>query len=360
MSTFEHYRAALATWPKSGSGRRLVHRHVLRVARLSRLAGIPAEEAAQEICAAMSERARSPKPGEITDALELVWNQPLDRLNVHRSPDKTAQPIAFETFKAYARDGVEMGFSEDDLRAPDPLRMPGAEGGFRIDWEPDWRDAVAFVHELFRPGDRVLCLPRKDSRVRDGDVRERDDWIDEFARRGQGGSLLPCLIAPNPVKPASGWGLSPTTGLPSPRVKDSVAAFRHLVLDRDCNPLRNRDLACRAQLAFLGGWGKRHGWNRVRAVVHTGNKSLHTILDVSAQDQKDWDEHVAKGLLSEFVRMGFDGSFANPAQMCRLPGAWRWLEEKDLEESDREADGSIPDTNRWKQQRLLFLRGGGR
>ncbi len=356
MSALSHYHEALAKWPNSGSGRRLVHRQVLRVARLSQLAGIPAEEAAREICTAMSERARPPKPGEITDALELVWNQSLERLDVGRSSHKSAQTIAFETFKAYALVGAEMGFTEDDLRAPNPSRMPGAEGGVRIDWEPGWRDAIVFLLALFEPDDWVLCLPSTEVRAGGADVQRRDDWCAEMERRSRVGIALPTFVLPNPTKEPGNWALN-TSGFPSPRVKGSVASYRNLVLDRDKNPLHNRHLAAASQIAFWGGWGKRFGWESVRAVVHTGNKSLHTILAVHAKTEADWDAQVVHGILSEFTRLGFDGSFSNPAQMCRLPGAWRRLEDHQLEASDREADGTVPESNRWQQQRLLFVQG---
>jgi hypothetical protein len=92
------------------------------------------------------------------------------------------------------------------------------------------------------------------------------------------------------------------------------------------------------------------------ALVHTGSKSIHAWLRVDARDEAEWQKNVVEGVLAEFVRMGFDPSFANPAQLCRLPGAWRWLKDKQLEDGDRDSDGTVPDANRWKQQRLLYLK----
>ena len=352
---FMHYQTALENWPPSGTGQRLVQRHIARLARLSRLAGIPAEQGAKEIDSAMRRHTRPPFAGEIADALRFVGGGEIDE-TIGGGHPKVVHPAALDTFRSYAEVGVAMGFSEVDLRTPSPVRMPGSDGALRISWAPGWRDAIVFLLALFEPDDWVLCLPSTEVRAGEADVQRRDDWCAEMERRSREGIALPTFVLPNPTKEPGNWALN-TSGCPSPRVKGSVASYRNLVLDRDKNPLHNRHLAAASQIAFWGGWGKRFGWESVRAVVHTGNKSLHTILAVHAKTEADWDAQVVHGILSEFARLGFDGSFSNPAQMCRLPGAWRRLEDHQLEASDREADGTVPESNRWQQQRLLFVQG---
>ncbi len=350
------FQTALAAWPSTGTGQRLVHRHVARLARLAQLAGIPAAQAAAAIDAAMRYCTRSPQAGEIEDALRFVGGcGGTEWAGGGRA--QVIQPVAFDTFGSFAKAGVAIGFSESDLRNPTPARMPGSEDALRITWEPGWQDAILFLLALFEPEDWVLCLPRKDVRAGESDVRPRDAWCTELERRGRANEPLPALVGPNPVKAPGHWALN-KSGCPSPRVKGSVAVYRNLVLDRDLNPLNNRNLAVATQVAFLGGWGQRFGWGRVRSVVHSGNKSLHTVLRVDARDAAGWDSGVAHGILAEFVRMGFDGSFANPAQMCRLPGAWRRLEDNQLEAGDMVGDGTVPEANRWKPQRLLYVKVG--
>lgn len=354
-SALQRFQEALATWPQTGTGDRLVHRHVARLARLSQLAGIPAAQAAAAIDEAMRRYTRPPQAGEIAEALRFVGGGEVADLSGGEQA-KVVQPVAFDTFRAYAEAGVATGFCEADLRNPSLARMPGSEGALRITWEPGWQDSILFLLALFEAEDWVLCLPRNDVRAGEGDVRRRDEWCAELQRRGQANEALPVFVCPNPIKSPGQWALNQSRE-PSPRVKDSVAMWRNLVLDRDLNPLHNRDLAVATQVAFWGGWGQRFGWSRIRAVVHTGNKSLHTILAIDIPGTEEWGEVIARGTISEFVRMGFDKSFSNPAQLCRLPGAWRRLEDHQLEPGDQAADGTVPEANRWKQQRLLYVGG---
>ena len=141
----EKFTTALANWPTTGTGQRLVHRHVLRLAALSRSAGLAPESAAPIIEAAMREYARPPHPGEIQEALAKGWELSLDGLAGTKHGCKSNPPLALETYFSYAEEGAAMGFGEADLRTPSPERMPGSEGAVPISWESGWMDAAALI-----------------------------------------------------------------------------------------------------------------------------------------------------------------------------------------------------------------------
>jgi hypothetical protein len=291
MGAAEKYRDALGCCPTSGGG---VHAWMMGAANLAALAGVPAMQAAEEITAAMT---RAPSPaGEVRDTVARAYRERGGRsalgLGTYSPPPRPAKPrpapLAADRFIHRAG---EVG--EADLWEASPVR---------IDWgEEWWRDAVALLHALFLPGERVFC---GDTYGRT--VRERDEWCERWEK----GETVPPLVCVNPLKPGGGVTAG---GKPSPRCDDAVAVFRHAVAEMDGMPLAD-------QIAFWMGWGLE----AVAAVTFSGSKSLHVLLRVDAASREEWEKAVRGGLYARrLIPMGCDGACANPARLTRLAGARR-------------------------------------
>jgi hypothetical protein len=322
----DKYRDNLRACPSSGQGK--TEFWLMSTASRAAKADIPLPQAEADMVAVLGLRGER-KRAKVRRALDKAFQESANWRNGPRRLPCNPPPTPRPSFARYAQEGF--GFDECTLWESSPWLMPGAEGAVRIDWPPGWEDAVAFVRAIFEPGDWVLCLHRENQRAELGrSMRRRDDWLVELERLGRAGAPLPVLIAPNPFS-----GVATLTGEKtlSLRAQGSVASFRHMVAERDTGSLA-------MQMAFWGGWGRKHGWGRVQSVVHSGHKSLHVLLRVNARDRADWDTRVAGGDAREFAAMGFDPHCTNPIMMTRLPGAVR---------CDRKVQGVL--------QKLLFLRG---
>lgn len=361
MTPFEFWRERLAQnpCPPPGGG---VNRWVFARLRSAARLGVEAADAVAELPRWMT---RPPRRGELERAAPRAYGEAgaggagAVRVGVGegfvRCPRLEPTARGLDVFYRYAQIGERIGFDEDSLREASPAMMPG-QCGTCLDWEPGVEDAVRFLERLFVPGDLVLLTDKKKlPRIAwPLCVFERDAWIERLRWMDARGLPLPKYVQVNPVRREPGLTKD---GEPSYRAKASVAAFRHTILERDAKT-GGRDAAIETQVAFWGGWGWENGWRDVVALVHSGNKSIHTVFRVyGCATADDWEARVAHGLFAPFATMGFDASFAAENQLARLPGAWRRLDDDELESGDRAPDGTVPECNRWKQQRLLFLSG---
>jgi hypothetical protein len=131
-----YVRDALENWPQSGSGNRLVHRHILKLANLVRHY-VAAEVAAELIRGNMPRRA---KAGEIEEAIELAYNLE-STPNLDRAPPQhLANPRLIEQVVAERFSGGSM-LEELRRRSPFPI--------------PDSTDQI--VRTLFPP-DSLICV----------------------------------------------------------------------------------------------------------------------------------------------------------------------------------------------------------
>lgn len=292
------YGDALRSCPAAGGG---VHAWIMGAANHAAAAGVGAEDAVREIQEAMS---RPPyPPGEVRETVARAYREHGERVrDWGPMPPPPAKPRpAPRTFASYVAAGAD--FHEAECWEASPIRLT---------WDPGWEDATAFLYNLFLPGDWVFCADTKNTPGELGrSVRRRDEWIAELARRGRAGEALPCLVMANPVSSVP----APTKdGRLSLRGDASVATLRNLVVENDV-------VSFPMQLAFWGGWGARHGWGRVRSMVHSGGKSIHVVFRVDAVGPDDWERRVKRGWVRDvFGPMGFDAANSNPGRMTRLPG----------------------------------------
>lgn len=304
MSAAEKYREALASCPAPETGR--THSWMMGTANLAAFAGVGAAAAERDMMDALGRRGRE-RRGEVLTAIRKAFEEHGKRASglLGAMPRRrTPPPPDPGKFFSYVEAGA--GFQEGDLWEKSPIRLT---------WEPGWMDGAAFVRNLFLPDDWIFCAEDRHTRGELGkSVRRREEWVAEFRRRGKANAPLPLFIMPNPVSPVPA---KTKDGKDTLRGDASVTAFRNLVVEHDTAPFE-------MQLAFWAGWCAERGWNRVRAMVHTGGKSIHTVFRVDATGREDWERRVREGyLMRTFGPMGFDTASQHPSHMTRLPGAIR-------------------------------------
>lgn len=156
-------------------------------------------------------------------------------------------------------------------------------------------EAAAILTALYSPDDYIFIGSQYDAK-NPGNVKQRGDWIKTIEADGVKYPLF-CL---NPVRPE---GAANHNGEISFRTSGNIAARKYTLLEHDKADLRD-------QAAF---WHKLivKGFP-VRAIVFSGNKSLHAIVETTPEEIDE--------LRAIFTALGLDGQTYDPARTARLPG----------------------------------------
>lgn len=187
------------------------------------------------------------------------------------------------------------------------------------DFRPDYpteenpgAEAVELLRTLYAPKENIFIGGQFDAKNPER-VKSRDEWVQSIESEGV---KFP-LICVNPVHPE---GSANANGETSFRTAANIVTHRYALAENDKANLHD-------QAAF---WLKMidRGFP-VRAIIFSGNKSLHSIFETDPEDLPD--------LKKVFQKLGFDGQTFDPARTARLPG------------HQREDTG--------KYQSVLFLRG---
>jgi hypothetical protein len=93
----------------------------------------------------------------------------------------------------------------------------------------------------------------------------------------------------------------------SRRSEESITAFRHVVLESDCQP-GEQWLRILVQLKL--------------PIVSSGGKSLHAIAKINASSKEEWDQKVRR-LMPWLVKVGSDRAAMTAVRLTRLPGCYR-------------------------------------
>jgi hypothetical protein len=186
---------------------------------------------------------------------------------------------------------------------------------FRPDYPTDQNpgsEAAEFLRALWEPEDFLFIGSQFDAKNPER-VKSRDEWIMTIQADGV---KFP-LICVNPVDLD---GAANGNGETSFRTAANIAKHRYSLIENDRASLRD-------QAAF---WLKmiQSGFP-VRALIFSGNKSLHAIFEANPEE--------LPALKTIFQKLGFDSQTLDPARTARLPG------------HQREDTG--------KYQSILFLRG---
>ena len=196
----------------------------------------------------------------------------------------------------------------------------------RIDW-PHEEDAIHFLETAFLPNDLVFIGDRLEPGILGRNIRTAVEWIAFFKKGGKAGPFF--IVNPLSGNPA----LTRTGDKETYRGDLCVSSFRHCLVEFD-------NLSREDQLAF---------WSviklPVKALIDTGGKSIHGIIDVqklaNVQTAEDWQTHIKMRLYDQIlIPLGVDGACKNPARLSRLPGVFR--------------------PGKGKMQRLLWLSHEGR
>ena len=289
---------ALRSWPPAGSG---VHSHLMAVANLAAIAGLPPAEVEARIIQTMP---RPPSPGsEVASAIRKAYAEhkpgaPYTPRTIAPAKPK-ALPMTAQRF-IQRGDGAE----ESDWWEASPIR---------IDWEPGPRDALALLGALYAPDEFLFIGERYGT-----EVATVGDWM----RRIEAGEPCPPHFIPNAL---TGQEHPLTDGKLSRRGDSAVAAFRYAVAEFD-------GLSKPDQLAFW--WGFKSA--PIVALIDTGGKSIHAILKVDAPSREAWEAEVEQKLFARVLcPLGCDAACRNESRLSRLPGHFR------------------REKNQW--QRLLYL-----
>ena len=169
---------------------------------------------------------------------------------------------------------------------------------FRPDFQTEEKpraEAAELLRTLYTPEDFIFLGTQFDAKNPER-VKSRDEWI----RTIEAGGVEFPLFCLNPVKPE---GSTNANGELSFRTSGNIAKQIFALAENDKAPLRD-------QAAF---WLKmiQKGFP-VRALIFSGNKSLHSIFEADPEDLPD--------LKKVFLKLGFDGQTFDPARTARLPG----------------------------------------
>lgn len=169
-------------------------------------------------------------------------------------------------------------------------------------------EASAFLSTLYEAEDLVnVVADCKVERSDKGDAKARpvgygrtltrDAWLASLNKSGvpqcAGGTWVR-------LNPTDGEGIADA----------NVARFNYLLMESD-------SLSLELQLSFLATLRLP-----LAAIVHSGGKSYHGVVEVNAKDDAEYEEVAAK-IYRLIEPYGFDPSNKNPSRMSRLPGAVR-------------------------------------
>lgn len=291
MGTLERrYRDRLTTMPAPGGGR---HNALLAIANIGILAGLTGEQIHEDI-----RRAADMPDREIQAAIEKAARDHSG--GTYRPPPKPA-PIVTNG-NAARRRIIEQGTISEDVALWEcsPIRLH----------HPPEQDPVVFLSAMFKRGDILFIGGQHDAGTIGGSIRSMAEWIEFFKAGGKAGPFIivnPFSGKPAPKKDGSGDSL---------RCDGAIASYPHCLVEFDT--LSNED-----QVRF---WSAAR--LPIKALTHTGGKSIHAWLDVSKLSNvttaDDWNQAIKIGLYEKvLVPMGVDRTCCNPARLSRMPGWFR-------------------------------------
>jgi hypothetical protein len=173
---------------------------------------------------------------------------------------------------------------------------------------PETQTPASFLHRLYRPGECVVVLERRDSQ---GVIVERTEppydagCLDYLVNGRQNGVLFLFNPVDGRFHPNPREG-----GKPSCRSEEAVVAWRYLLLESDEATAREW-LAALVQMPL-----------RIAAIYSSGRRSIHALVQVDASSKAEWDEMAAQ-LKPYIMVLGGDHKAMKAVQLSRLPGCYR-------------------------------------
>jgi hypothetical protein len=294
------YRDRLQNIPPPGCG---CHTFLLSVANSGVIAGIEADQIFRDIRANIPEGTRAIPDREFEEAIKKAVE---DYRGGTFTPGPRPAPVVKDGAAARQKILQQGKFTgEAELMESSPIHL--LDGGEK--------DPRLFLETLFSPGDLIWIGDRHDLGIVGQNIMTVKGWAAFFQAGGNAGPHL--LINPLTGQSAPKKSCNGITY----RGDENVHAFRYCLVEFDT-------LSREDQFKF---------WSAVdlpvRAIIDTGNKSLHGLIDVQklakVQTSEDWDRHVKCRLFDQIlIPLGIDGSCKNPARLSRMPGHYRLEKEK--------------------------------
>jgi hypothetical protein len=173
---------------------------------------------------------------------------------------------------------------------------------------PGWDTPADYLSAIFRPGDQVLVfsdyLSQGEALYQNWSLKPERDALKSFVSGHQDG----VWFLSNPVD--GQYHFNPRQDSMSRRREESITAFRHVVLESDCQPAEQW-LRILVQLKLS-----------IVSIVSSGGKSLHAIAKISACSKEEWDQAIRR-LMPWLVKVGADRAAMTAVRLTRLPGCRR-------------------------------------
>jgi hypothetical protein len=292
-----YVRDALECWPASGTGDRLVHRHILRLANALRHYVEDPGTAGEMIRGTMPRRA---KPGEIEEALERAYNLESKPKLDREPPRHFADPLLIEQIVAERFDGQSL---LEELRERSPFPIPDSTN--------------EIIRTLFPP-DSIVCVGREPQHVITAPLRN----LHKLETKE--------LIVPSPM---AALRSADAEGRVHTRCLANTGPRRFIVTDFDIKPIDNHgnptiyfDLikrweaagvsiqdAAAALIMYLVG--------PLVMVVYSGNVSLQAWW--FAKDEDESLDSRMRAFFETAVILGADRAGWITCQLFRMPGGLR-------------------------------------
>jgi hypothetical protein len=317
MAAIDRYNENLTNPQAPGNG---CHSWIMSTANLGVIGSVDPQQIQTDIRRVIPTGTRAIRDKEINDAINKAM---MDHSKGTFTPRPRPKPIindAQTTLQKIIESAVIT--TEADLWEDSPVRLTG---------EPT-EDAVLLMENLYDGNDFLWAADRHEPGT-PSTIRPVCEWIS--------------LIKAGNIELPQFFIINPLSGLPVPkkdgpgvsyRADGCVKHYRYTMAEFDT-------LSIEQQICF---------WSSVklpvRTLIHTGNKSIHAIIDVqklaSVKTYGDWQTHIKGRLYNQIlVPMGVDAACSNPARLSRLPGHYReekksfqkllWLSPKEDEKCQR-------------------------
>lgn len=283
----QKYKAYLAKFPAPGGAG--AHRGIYAAGCMGQRAGLSEEQVVADIRTHIPPGGRHVPDREIEDGVRQAY---ADMRGGATRPPKPVTKVAPDALSKIILAGK--GATAADIMARSPVKI-------------DWHEHESMPHvleALYKPEDRIFIGDDAVPGVLNKSIRSRDEWIHEFV------GLCYC--------PWPKWIPNPLTGLPAPKKSGDgttmrgdgcVASHRFVLVEHD-------KLSLEDQVSFWMASALP-----VAALVFSGSKSIHGLVQVNCADAAEWEKEVKVMLFDQYLTpMGFDASCRNASRLSRAPG----------------------------------------
>jgi hypothetical protein len=281
------YHSYLAKFPTPGGNG--AHRGIYAAGCMGYRAGLGKEQIFEDIRAHMPSGSRHVPDREIEDGVRQAF---VDATGGSAHPPRPATKVALDALAKLIHAGK--GANAADIAARSPISI-------------DWHEHESMPHileTLYAPDDLIFIGDDAVPGVVGSSIKPQAELLEQLNR---------ICFCPWPK-----WIPNPLTGLPATKKSGNgttlrgdgcVATHRLVVVEHD-------KLSLDDQLAF---------WIvaplPVAALVFSGSKSIHGLVQVDCTDAAEWNNEIVDRLFPEYLTpLGFDPACKNASRLSRAPG----------------------------------------